>query len=49
MYEQTTGLLALALSHLLMVNIWANDIGKFQASQYSILEVIMEMNLKLCT
>lgn len=46
-FEQTTSMLALAISDVLMINMWTQDIGRYGASNYGLLEVIFECNLKL--
>jgi hypothetical protein len=38
---------ALALSNLLIVNIWTKSVGTFEGSQYGILKILMEMSLKM--
>jgi hypothetical protein len=40
-------MLALALSDVLIINLWMHDIGRFNGSNYGLLEVIFECNLKL--
>lgn len=40
-------MLALALSDVLLINMWTQDIGRYGASNYGLLEVIFECNLKL--
>ena len=46
-FEQTTSLFALAIADVLMINMWMNDIGRYGASNYGLLKVIFECNLKL--
>jgi hypothetical protein len=46
-FEQTTSLFALAIADVLMINMWTNDIGRYGASNYGLLKVIFEVNLKL--
>jgi len=46
-FEQTTSLFALSISDVLMINMWTTDIGRFGASNYGLLKVIFEVNLKL--
>ena len=46
-FEQTTSLFALALSDVLLINMWYNDIGRYHGSNYGLLKVIFECNLKL--
>jgi hypothetical protein len=35
------------MSDVLMINMWTNDIGRYTASNYGILKVVFEQNLKL--
>ena len=46
-FEQTTSLFALAMADVLLINMWATDIGRYGASNYGLLKVIFEVNLKL--
>ena len=46
-FEQTTSLFALALADVLLINMWTTDIGRYGASNYGLLKVIFEVNLKL--
>jgi hypothetical protein len=45
--EQSMGLFALAVADLLVLNLWTKEVGRYTASQYGIIRVIMEMNLRL--
>lgn len=47
LFEQTTCLFALAVADVLLINMWTTDIGRFSASNYGLLKVIFEVNLKL--
>ncbi len=38
---------ALAVSHTLLINLWIQQIGLYKGSQLAILEIILELNLKL--
>lgn len=38
---------ALATSNTLLVNIWTQQLGLFRGSQLAILEIVLELNLKL--
>jgi len=40
-------LFALAVSHTLLINLWIQQIGLYRGSQLAILEIILELNLKL--
>ena len=46
-FEQTTSLFALAMADVLLINMWTNDVGRYGASNYGLLKVIFEVNLKL--
>ena len=46
-FEQTTSLLALALADVLIINLWAHDIGRYHGSNYDLLERVLKVNLKL--
>jgi GTP1/Obg family GTP-binding protein len=46
-FEQTTSLFALAMADVLMINMWTQDVGRYTASNYGLLKVIFEVNLKL--
>ena len=46
-FEQTTSLLALAIADVLLINMWTTDIGRYGASNYGLLKVILECNLKI--
>ena len=47
LFEQTTSLFALSIADVLLINMWKTDIGRVEASNYPLLKVIFEMNLKL--
>jgi len=46
-FEQTTSLFALAMADVLLINMWYTDIGRDKGSNYGLLKVIFEANLKL--
>ena len=46
-FEQCSSLFTLAMSDVLLINMWTNDIGRYTASNYGILKVVFEQNLKL--
>jgi hypothetical protein len=46
-FEQTCSLFALAIADVLMINMWTSDVGRYGASNYGLLKVIFEVNLKL--
>ena len=46
-FEQCSSLFTLAMSDVLMINMWTFDIGRYTASNYGVLKVVFEQNLKL--
>lgn len=46
-YERKSSLLALALAEVLIVNIWANDVGRYNAANMSLLKTVLELDLQL--
>lgn len=48
-FERRTALFGLAISNILLVNIWLNDIGRFGASNYDIIRTVFELNMQLFT
>ena len=46
-FEQCSSLFTLSMSDVLMINMWTNDIGRYTASNYGVLKVVFEQNLKL--
>ena len=46
-FERQTTLYALALSEVLIINLWETDIGRYTASNYGILKTVFEVNLQL--
>jgi len=42
-----SALFALAISDVLMVNIWTFEIGRYKAAAVSLLKTIFEVNLRL--
>ena len=46
-FEQTLSLFALAMTDVLLINMWYTDIGKYAGSNFGLLKVILESNLKL--
>ncbi|KAM3131180.1 hypothetical protein pb186bvf_016760 [Paramecium bursaria] len=47
MVENQTALLALAMSHAFIINVFMNSLGQHTSCQLSIIKIIMQMNLKL--
>jgi len=46
-FERKSALFALALSEVLLVNIWTNDIGRFNASNFALLKTVLELDMEL--
>ena len=46
-FDRQAALFALALSDVLCVNLWENDIGRAQASNLDLLRLVLEVNLEL--
>ena len=46
-FEQMSALFALAISDILMVNMWTSEIGRYKAASVGLLKTIFEVNLKL--
>lgn len=46
-FERKTSLFSLALSEVLIVNIWHNDIGRYNAGNIALLKTVFELNLQL--
>jgi len=46
-FEKKTSLFSLALSEVLMVNMWHNDVGRYNAGNISLLKIVFEEHLKL--
>lgn len=46
-YERKSSLFALALAEVLIVNVWAQDVGRYNAANMSLLKTIMELDLQL--
>lgn len=46
-FERKTSLLSLALSEVLLINMWTNDVGRFEGANYGLLKIVFEMNLRL--
>ena len=46
-FERKTSLFSLALSEILIINLWFTDIGRLQASNLSLLKIVLELNLQL--
>ena len=46
-FENCSSLFSLALSDVLLMNMWTQDVGRYTASNYSVLKMVFEMNLRL--
>jgi len=46
-FEQSTALFALALSDILIINMWMSDIGRYNAANYELLKTVIEVSLRL--
>ena len=46
-FEHMSALFALAVSDLLMVNMWTSEVGRYKAASIGLLKTIFEVNLKL--
>lgn len=46
-FENTLSLFVLAVTDVLLINMWYTDIGKYTGSNFGLLKVILESNLKL--
>lgn len=46
-YERKSALFALALAEVLIVNIWTQDVGRFNAANLQLLKTVMELDLQL--
>jgi len=46
-FEKSTSLFSLAMSHLMIINLWTHDVGRFSGSNLKLLETIFEINFRL--
>jgi protein SEY1 len=46
-FERKISLFALSMTEVLIVNMWHQDIGRYNASNYSLLKTVFELNLQL--
>ncbi|KAJ6239877.1 protein sey1 [Anaeramoeba flamelloides] len=46
-FSMKTSLFTLALSDLLIINLWEHDIGRYRASNYHLLKNVLEVSLKI--
>lgn len=46
-FERKTALFVLALSEVLIVNVWTQDVGRFNAANLQLLKTVMELDLHL--
>eukprot|EP01130_Rhizamoeba_saxonica_P011959 TRINITY_DN4997_c0_g1_i1.p1 TRINITY_DN4997_c0_g1~~TRINITY_DN4997_c0_g1_i1.p1 ORF type:complete len:764 (-),score=183.00 TRINITY_DN4997_c0_g1_i1:33-2324(-) len=47
LFERKSSLFSLALSEVLIVNIWETNIGRYQGAGFSLLSIVFDMNLRL--
>ena len=45
--DHSSSLFSLAMSDILVINMWTSDVGRYTASNYGVLKIVFEMNLKL--
>lgn len=48
-FEHCSSLFALAMADILIMNMWTQDVGRYTASNYGVLKMVFQMNLKLFT
>jgi len=46
-FERKTSLFSLALSEVLLINMWTTDVGRHDAANYGLLKIVFELNLQL--
>jgi protein SEY1 len=46
-FERKSALFALALADVLIVNVWTQDVGRFNASNLSLLKTVLELDMQL--
>ena len=46
-FEKSSSLFSLAITNLLIINMWVTDVGRYTASNYGVLKTVFEMNFKL--
>jgi protein SEY1 len=46
-FERKSALFVLALAEVLIVNVWTQDVGRFNAANLSLLKTVMELDLQL--
>ncbi len=46
-FEKCSSLFSLAITNLLIINMWVTDVGRYTASNYGVLKTVFEMNFKL--
>ena len=46
-FERKTSLFSLALAEILIVNMWANDVGRFNGANLGLLKIVFEQNMQL--
>lgn len=48
-FERKTSLFSLALSEVLLINLWTTDVGRFEGANYGLLKTVFDLNLQLFT
>mmetsp|Transcript_5404 Transcript_5404/g.14499 ORF Transcript_5404/g.14499 Transcript_5404/m.14499 type:complete len:807 (+) Transcript_5404:31-2451(+) len=46
-FERKSALFALALAEVLLINIWTQDVGRLNASNFALLKTVLELDLQL--
>lgn len=46
-FERKSSLFSLALAEILIINLWFQDIGRWDAANYGLLKTVFELNLQL--
>jgi hypothetical protein len=46
-FEHMSSLFALAVSDVLIVNMWTNEVGRYKAASVGLLKTVFEVNMKL--
>ena len=46
-FEKASSLFCLAITNILIINMWVTDVGRYTASNYGVLKIVFEVNFKL--
>ena len=46
-FERKSSLFSLAISQILIINMWMHDVGRWQSANYPLLRTVFELNLRL--